>query len=148
MSIPGSLDLAGIADFRRCVTGGRWGSADVPACRAGPAAPAALHRGFEQVQVIPSRTAWGSPLQRPCRHPTAPVLPSGQVGVLGRKGKKAPGKSWCWSQFLGESISAVAVVPPALCSLSLSISIKFTGMLLSETPALHQTSCSESTETF
>ena len=72
------------------------------------------------------------------------MLPSGQVGALERKGKKegtqeilVPGRSfWVRAPPLP---SPVAEVSPALCGLSLSIFIKFTGMSLSETPTLCQT---------
>lgn len=94
LSIPGSLDLAGIADFRRCVAGGRWGSADLAACRAGPAAPAALHRGFEQVQVIPSRAAWGSPLQRPEHPMLAPHSSGAALRAGGCPGKEREKGTW------------------------------------------------------
>lgn len=78
------------------------------------------------------------------RSSAAALGAGGCPGKEREKGKRHLERPGACSQFLGESISsAVAVVPPALCSLSLGIFIKFMGMLLSETPALCPTSCSE-----
>ena len=169
MSIPGSLLLARNTDLCRCVTGGcwclleicphlslipvEWGSCQL-CCTSRSSLSLFLKNRHGQfpscaAMVMPAATPGGPTAQQgegrlglgQPHSSNASLWAGGCPGKEREKGRHSeilvPGRSfWVRAPPLP---SPVAEVSPALCSLSLSIFIKFTGMSLSETPTLCQT---------